>query len=292
VSSSRPTRVRQLTTRELASALGVSESSLKRWVDSGRIAASRTEGGHRRIELAEAMRFIRDTSAPLARPELLDLPEITAARERGDARLVQHLLAGDAVAARGYLIGRYLAGASIAELGDGPIREAMHALGELWRHEQAGVYLEHQATDICLQAVAQLRGMIDDPVADAPAALGGAPAGDPYLLPTQLAAMAALESGLRAINLGPDTPVAALRQAVDRHHPRLVWLSVTTPLSPQRARGYAAWLAELPATITAAVGGQQASTLGGLPEQVRRVSSLVELAELAAAADDREQRAT
>ena len=72
--------MRLLSTRELADALGVSESSLKRWVDSGRISALRTEGGHRRIPLAEAMRFIRDTAAPIARPELLDLPE---ARARG-----------------------------------------------------------------------------------------------------------------------------------------------------------------------------------------------------------------
>jgi len=40
--------MRQLSPRELAEALGVSESSLKRWVDAGKIAASRTEGGHRR----------------------------------------------------------------------------------------------------------------------------------------------------------------------------------------------------------------------------------------------------
>jgi len=61
--------VRLLSPRELADALGVSESSLKRWVDAGKITAARTEGGHRRIALQEAVRFIRETGAPLARPE-------------------------------------------------------------------------------------------------------------------------------------------------------------------------------------------------------------------------------
>lgn len=277
--------MRLLSTRELANALGVSESSLKRWVDAGRIAASRTEGGHRRIELTEAMRFIRDTSAPLVHPELLDLPEVAVAREKGE-RLVQYLAAGDAVGARGFLIGRYLEGASVADLADGPIREAMHALGELWRHDEGGVFVEHRATDICLQAVAQLRGMIPDPRPDAPLALGGAPSGDPYLVPSQLAAIAITEAGLRAMNLGPETPVHALRHAVVSHRPALVWLSVSSALTPQRARTYAAWIAGLPASTSVVVGGQQAATLTGLPARVHRVPSIAALVDVAIAVRD------
>ena len=78
--------MRLLSTRDLAEAIGASESSLKRWIDAGKIAASRTEGGHRRVERAEAVRFIRETGARLVRPELLDLPEITVARARGGDR--------------------------------------------------------------------------------------------------------------------------------------------------------------------------------------------------------------
>src|SRR5690242_3719305 len=63
--------MRHLSPRDLADALGVSESSLKRWVDAGKLAAFRTEGGHRRIAVSEALRFIRETGAPVARPELL-----------------------------------------------------------------------------------------------------------------------------------------------------------------------------------------------------------------------------
>ena len=46
-----------LSPREVAVALGVSESSVKRWVDLGELAALRTAGGHRRITRAEAVRF-------------------------------------------------------------------------------------------------------------------------------------------------------------------------------------------------------------------------------------------
>jgi excisionase family DNA binding protein len=267
-----------LSTRELADALGASESSLKRWIDAGKIAASRTEGGHRRVERAEAVRFIRETGAQLVRPELLDLPEIAVARSRGKQRLGSYLLDGDAVGARGWLLSRYLEGAGVAELADGPIREAMHALGELWHHESTGVFVEHRGTDACLQAIAQLRTMAVAPD-DAPIAVGGAPAGDPYLVPSQLAATTIAETGMRSINLGPDTPVDAFAHAVDEHAPALVWTSISTPLAPARARSIARWLESLPARIAIIVGGQQSSSLAKLPARARRLGSMGELAD-------------
>src|SRR5690606_477749 len=136
--------------RELAEAIGVSESSLKRWIDSGKIRATRTEGGHRRIDMAEAVRFVRESGTPLARPELLDMPEIAVASRRalaGGDRLLDYLVEGDVVGARGWLLARYLAGSTIAQLCDGPIREAMHALGELWEHDEGGIFIEHRGTD-------------------------------------------------------------------------------------------------------------------------------------------------
>ena len=54
---------RFLSPRQLAVAIGVSESSLKRWADDGRLAVERTAGGHRRIPLPEAVRWFPARSA-------------------------------------------------------------------------------------------------------------------------------------------------------------------------------------------------------------------------------------
>lgn len=269
--------MRLISPRYLAAALGVSESSLKRWVDAGKISAARTEGGHRRIELAEAVRFIRESGTPVQRPELLDLPEVAAA---GGDRLYDHLLAGDTPAVRGWLFARYLEGQTLAQIADGPIKSAMHALGDLWRHDPQGIFVEHRATAIMLQTVAQLRSMVTEVPANAPLALGGAPAGDPYLLPTQLASTVLEEAGLRTINIGPETPADAFEQAVLAHKPKLVWLSVSTALAPARARTYTRWLESLPSSITIAIGGQEAATLA-VPARAHRLATLEQLAELA-----------
>lgn len=273
--------MRLLSPRELAEALGVSESSLKRWVDSGKIRAMRTDGGHRRIALSEAVRFVRDTGAPVARPDLLDMPEVAIAHQRtlrGSDQLLDYLIEGDVVGARGWLLGRYLSGLSIASLCDGPIKEAMHALGELWNHDKGGVFIEHRGTDVCLQALAHLRGTFE-PAVTAPLALGGTPEDDPYLLPSFMAATVIAAAGMRAMNLGPDTPVSALEHAAIAHKPCLVWISASAPLPAPRARAIAKWANSLPRSITVVCGGRACEPLadGG----VRFLPAMTDLLALA-----------
>jgi MerR family transcriptional regulator, light-induced transcriptional regulator len=144
--------------RELAAAIGVSESSLKRWADDGVIQVTKTAGGHRRITIGEAIRFVRAVRAPLLRPDLLGLSDLSplgddiVSADRPVDRLLRYLREGKAREARALVLSAYLAGQSVAEIADGPIREAMEEIGKLWQHDPSGVYVEHRATDICVQA--------------------------------------------------------------------------------------------------------------------------------------------
>ncbi len=269
--------VRLLSPRELADALGVSESSLKRWVDAGKITAARTEGGHRRISLDEAVRFIRETGAPLARPALLDMPDISAVR-LGDDAFRHYLVEGDAVSARAWLLGRYLGGETVAALCDGPVREAMHQIGELWQHDEEGIFIEHRATDTCIQALAELRTTFEPPP-NAPFAIGAAPEDDPYLLPAFMAAMTCAAAGMRSINLGPDTPVSALVRAVARYKPALVWVSASVAMPAEQALALEQFLLDQQAPTVALVGGRHGHAISG--GGVRWVASMTELADFA-----------
>lgn len=227
-----------LTPRELAEAIGVSESSIKRWTDDGAIRGTRTAGGHRRIPISEALRFIRESRSILVRPEILGLAdvaalggEVPAFGEEGE-QLFAYLKAGAAVEARGLLISLYLGGRSVAQVLDGPMREAMHRLGELWQCEEAGIFHEHRATDIAIHALNQLRTLLPGRPEGALGAVGGAPSGDPYVIPT-LGVAATLEAeGFAAVNLGPETPGPTLQQAVRRLSPAIVWVSVSVAGAP------------------------------------------------------------
>ncbi len=64
---------------QAAPALGVNETSVKRWCDMGLLEPMRTTGGHRRIAHAEVVRFARASESPLVRPELVGLPSASTA---------------------------------------------------------------------------------------------------------------------------------------------------------------------------------------------------------------------
>lgn len=286
-----------LSPRNLAAALGVSESSLKRWIDAGRIRATRTEGGHRRIALADALAFVRETNAPVVRPELLGLsparvaavsPARVAAVPRAleatltadDAALAHALRDGDVTMVAARIHAAQRAGVSMAALCDGPIRRAMRAIGDLWQHDPDGVVIEHRATDACVQALASLRAAIPAPD-DAPVALGGAPEDDPYVLPSAMVALVLALEGFRTINLGADTPTGALHRAVAWHRPALVWISASAPMPLAQAHELSAFVTGLPPHITAVVGGRHAAEVTEVDSRVTVAASMTELVALA-----------
>jgi hypothetical protein len=221
-----------LTPRDLALAVGASESSLKRWVDEGSIVASRTAGGHRRIALAEAVRFIRESRLHVVRPALLGLDEVPlvpAGEPPATETLTAAMCSGAGHEIHALLVSAFLGGASIAALCDGPIRTALATVGELWRHGPDGIALEHQAVAACSQALATMRQTLPELRADAPTALGGAIGGDPYLLPSLGASIVLHEVGYRAINLGP-TYLATRSSTASTGIAR--WSSGARPASP------------------------------------------------------------
>ncbi len=278
-----------LTPREVAEAIGVSESSIKRWVDDGVIRATRTAGGHRRISVGEAVRFVRETQAILVRPELLGLAEVADAKAESSAavsdaeQLFAFLKAGAAVEVRGLLMSLYLGGRSVAQMVDGPIREAMSRIGELWIHEKPGIFWEHRATDIMIEALAHLRSFLA-PRNGEPRAVGGAPSGDPYILPSLGAATVLEAAGVGAVNLGPDTPFSALRAAVEHLQPRIVWLSVSSDrVADSLGEEVRRLMADLrPEGVPLVLGGSKSPQLGLPPDRYLHVGdSMAELEALA-----------
>ena len=161
-----------LSPKDLARATGVSESSLKRWADSGRLECTRTAGGHRRIPLAEAVRFIRESSISVVDPSMLGIT--TQSRpvksiEESNEYFSEMVLSGREEEAIGYLSHEYLSGNSFASLCDGPVRHCLEQVGHAWAQTSDGqeknlrIAEEHRSVDIILQALQQLRRMCSLP---------------------------------------------------------------------------------------------------------------------------------
>lgn len=277
-----------LSPKELSQATGVSESTLKRWVDAGNINAVKTAGGHRRIPLSEALRFVRETGHPLPKPEALGLPELkkVSGNGRRDSHahefLMEALLAGDGEAVRGLVLSRYLSGKSVADVCDNEIRFALQEIGTIWCHDPAGIFYEHRATDLSIQVLNYLRALLPDPPPDAPVAVGGAPSGDPYIIPSLMATVALMDAGWEVHNLGPDCPFDTFLDAVNLHDARLVWLSVSRQDLPEdfaeKVHDFARRLGDAGASLV--VGGRMLpESFGDLSNGISAGKSMKELVE-------------
>lgn len=221
-----------LSPKEFAETIDASESTIKRWVDKGRVRADKTEGGHRRITVEEAIRVIRENQLVVQRGDLLGMSDIDSVInenrkfDNDSDHLYAYLYEGDGVKTRGFFLYRFLQGQSIAEICDGPMRESMERLGELWKSQNEGIYIEHRATNLCIQALQSCQ-LYFHTTSDSPVALGGSIGGDFYTLPSLAATAVLVSEGFRAINLGPNTPFDAFYVAVSKHKPLLVWLSMS-----------------------------------------------------------------
>jgi MerR family transcriptional regulator, light-induced transcriptional regulator len=275
---------RLITPKQLADAIGVSESSLKRWADAGKIDVSRTDGGHRRIAITEAVRFIRDTKSAVVRPDLLGLP---SNENTIDAALTSLLTSGDAKSAVAAVVARFLAGHSIAAICDGPLRAALSHMGNVWRHTEDGIMVEHRATAIVIDLLGTLKTLVSVPD-DAPSAVGGAPSSDPYTVPSMMCGVALAEIGTRAVNLGAETPLESLRQAMVAEKASLVWLSLSTNPSNEVVRGMPKFIADVIAYgATLVIGGRHRESVDSVPpSMVNQVRSAGTIGELIAIAED------
>jgi excisionase family DNA binding protein len=215
-----------VSTAQVAAALGVSVTTVKRWVDEGILPAQKTPGGHRKLLRADVLRIAREGNFPYLDLHRLGLPDVEEGAELS-ARLLQILRQGEAGAARALLREAHQGGLPVETLADVVVAPAMTQLGHEWERGRIDVLHEHRGTQLCAAALYGLKATLEENAgAGGPVAVGGGPEGDPYLLANVLAEMLLLENGWRPVNLGPNTPLPSFRKALAEFRPRLVWLSV------------------------------------------------------------------
>lgn len=219
------------TPKQIARALGVSESSLKRWCDRGLLPTVRTAGGHRRIPLSAVMDYLRSTGRPLVRPEILGLPATSGMGERvvdrARERLALALIEGDGIICRQVIFDVFLAGHSLSTIGDRVISPAFQDIGMRWECGEVEVYQERRACEIVGRVLHELEGAIPLAPESAPLALGGTIEGDVYEIATTLVSLVLRQNGWRAMSLGAGLPLSTMLAAILKYQPRLFWISAS-----------------------------------------------------------------
>jgi len=262
--------VKQLVSpRQVAQAIGVSESSLKRWCDKGDLQTVRTAGGHRRLAIDQVVQFLRQTGHTMVRPELLGLPSNTGKgatiADRAVPQIVAALTAGDEEQCRRIVFDLYLAGGAVSDICDRVLAPAFEEIGNRWECHEAEVYQERRACGFCLSILAELRSVLPPPGDNGPLAIGAAPQCDPYMLPTAMVELVFRQLGWRAQSLGSRVPLPSLLAAIEVLQPKIFWLSVSHIDNAQEFLGeYRAFYGQACEKAAIVVGGR------GLTESIRR----------------------
>jgi methanogenic corrinoid protein MtbC1 len=235
---------------------------------------------------------VRETNSHVVRPDLLQIAEPGHRQRRAEAfasqdeQVFQSLVSGEAEVVAGLLTRMYLNGVSVAEMCDGPIRSAMRRIGELWPNDPRAIFVEHRATNICIEALGRLQASFPLPRVGDAVAIGGAPEKDPYVLPSLMVSTVLSELGFYAVNLGPNTPLSVLADAAIELRAKLVWIAFTAPL-PKAAtdREIAKATEQLAHGNIQVVLGGQATSRYRVPQagQVNAFQSMTEMAGFARA---------
>lgn len=223
--------------KQVARAIQVSESSVKRWCDKGDLEVHYTAGGHRKIPISSLIDFLRKTGQELLQPELLGLPRLSRQTpddyQEATRLLTQALLHGLELQARQLVLELYLAEHSLANIFDKVIAPTMERIGQEWECGDAQVYQERRGCEIILQTLRELRSLLPIPAPHSPVAVGGTISGDHYRIPTAMVEMVLREHHWNACSLGDNLPIQTLERAILEYRPRLFWLSCSHLENPE-----------------------------------------------------------
>lgn len=260
--------MRNLSPKEVAETIGVSESSVKRWCDKGTIEFSRTDGGHRRISVEDVLEFINRKNFKILKPEILEVNGFDvslASSKEVVEEFVRELLAANETKCRRILLGQFMAGVSISKIGDEVIAKSFEEIGNRWRSGQIDIFQERQSCEITLNIIRELSLKIPPRPENAPVALGATSSGDHYSLPTKLVEMTFSSQGWKAMSLGCNLPFDSIIAAAKKFEPKVIWVSVSTMENEEEfIRGYQRLVNHTRDRASIVVGGR------GLKEHVRK----------------------
>lgn len=218
--------------RQVARAIGVGESTLKRWCDRGLIPMLKTAGGHRRLAVSDVIAFLRESGREVAHPELLGLPAAIGRTQwtldRAREQLLRSLIEGHREVANEVITDLHVAGHTIPAVFDSVIAAAFHELGKRWACGDIAVYEERRACEICMSVLRELRSRLQESrQSRTQTAIAATLEHDIYTLPVTMVELVLADAGWNATSLGSNLPVETLVEAINKISPALFCLSVS-----------------------------------------------------------------
>ncbi len=282
-------KLKCLTTKEVARLCRISDASVKRWENAGLLKSERTSGGHRRFRMEEILRFQREQGLGLKQSHGDESVKMAIMRQYvnkyfSSSEFFHSLVAGCEESVINILINAHRDSKSLTEIFDEIVCPAMRQIGEFWFKGDISITQEHLATRTISNALYKLRHTLPVPTMTDRLAMCCAVEGDFHELPTHLAQMTIENEGWEVMNFGANTPLYSLAEEVLQHTPHIICISATIINDVERlSRDYKSFTEQLSKSKTLIILGGRAFK----DEQIRQrfpakfyVQSFAETAEI------------
>jgi excisionase family DNA binding protein len=221
-----------LSTRQVATLLGVGEATVKRWADAGNIDCFRTPGGHRKFRLHDVTTFVHERRYQATGPLPSGVP--AEASELGNQAIdyfESTALRGDAPALVAQLSLLRLRGTELPELFDQVVAPALRRVGDAWEKHKLSVAEEHVAAQAVIDAIARAQPLAEPPGEpvrpDRGVAIVAAVSGELHDIAARMSACLLRARGFEVLAPLAQTPARDLADLVLRARAVLVVLSST-----------------------------------------------------------------
>jgi len=218
--------------KQVAEFLGVNESSVKRWADSGMLGCYKTPGGHRKFKKNDIMLFSIKYSYELKRNAFSDQYSDTLQEQAFDfgkinTVLLKKLFTYSDEEILDYIYSLHIKGLSITELYDSVIGNTMKVIGEMWKKKKITIEQEHILTSKITKALIKLHGRLEQKLKNGLTAFCGCLEKEFHELPLLTVNNALQYNGWNTIYAGVNLPVKSFISGIEAYKPDMVCLSST-----------------------------------------------------------------
>jgi len=219
-----------LSTVAVAAAMGVGESSVKRWVDLGVLVATKTPGGHRRIAVGDLYRFLLATGKTLADPSAVGLSsEAGASISTYRASCREALALGDAHALESAIQIMRLSGMTATSVTDNVLYPAFGDVRSSCSHPSEECRVLHRALLIIQHAMPAALSPGNQPPSNARRRIVYADIGDEVDAAPTFFAEASMWDAAEGLQLGVGVPRPVIEGALEPFRADTLWLSASGP---------------------------------------------------------------
>lgn len=227
-----------LPTREVSALLGVTETTIKRWADDGKIPCVRTPGGHRKFFLSDVVAFAESHGLRLAgvqpppmtsqQLEQLQIGVALRAYSRIAGVVKEEALQGDRKGLVELLLYLFKHHYTLPLVADEILRPAFREIGELWAAGKLKVNQEHAASAALEDALVLSMASLHRKPTRETLALCVCPAHELHEIGLRCLASSLEVEGWKVRYIGSNTPLEDIAVQLRTTRPALVCISVTT----------------------------------------------------------------